>query len=274
MAVAIQTVCRTAVSSERDSQLKRACKQKSGFLGQGMTLIETLLALAISAFIASVAFELLLVHLRAEVLVRTRVRNSQEFDGAVRDLRDDLSRVITRYNASRTGTPQSLTVEEEKTEKYLRLIPDVVSQPLHFHGTLRTLSVLAANGPRMSGPIQSSQKLVRVDRVLWFCGGENAERVPSGRVGYHIRYLPEDCVPRTSGLVRISVPDSYTEPTFRKESAIVQCESAEDVIFGYYDGSRWRTSWDCDKDGGYPLAVSVTLHLADASETTVFIALP
>ncbi len=246
---------------------RRACKanrrKRSAF-----TLIETLLALALSSALLLAVFGLVDSTLTHHVTGNDQVLISQRTIGLLHDLRLDVRAVQTdpHWNAIPelpSDFDDRLEAARTRLDSQLQLADmEKFAEPIRLAGQSNWLMLtLGHANPRWPGDATNYQQ------VVWSLGGRGTIEVTThdnnGRpTSQRIPGLAQ------AGLLRTRIPaGSGKQQTPQSEFVI----AAEDLRFRFLADGRWRTSWNSSTEKRLPDAVEINLQLAGDAQYRTWI---
>ncbi len=238
--------------------MRTGCRVDSS---SGFTLIETLLALALSSVLLVIVFDMVNSTLVYHVTGNDQVLASQRVIGVLQDLRSDIQAVeVDPYweappvvananeNASRIET-MGLISQLQLTDMQSS------AQPIRLAGNQTWLFLtLGHANPRWPGDAEQSQQIV------WSIGGQGAITVTTheqaGRLtNKTVPGLAQAALLRTR-LIGINSPAS-------ESTAVV---AANYLGFRYRADGQWRASWNSTVERRLPEAIEVRLQLLGENE--------
>ena len=256
---------------------------------RGFTLIEMLVALALSAVVISSVYGAIHLQWKVRTAGEARVDQARRAQGAVLDLTFDLRGcrrpvvAVDENNSSTASTESATTNGMAHLELFPIKAPEITERVLQFDSLHENVRLIEFVG-------RSDAMLLTIDRgnsrfpsayseapthsarqVCWFLHSGRDVRIPYGISDPH-RYQAEmrgSAVPY--GLVRVELPMSPEEfkrqrdVTPKNSSWTVIDDSVAAVRLRYFDGATWQSSWDSSESTQLPLAVEVSLsHRHDA----------
>lgn len=228
------------------------------------TLVETLLALALSSTLILAVFSLIDTTLKYHVTGSDQVLVSQRLLGLLQDLRLDIhavqpdphwqhvpelqtnidTSVDDRLEAAQARLTSQLQLSD--TERY--------ADPIRLAGQSDWLVLtLGHANPRWS------QDASYQHQIVWSLGGRGPITVPThddrGRWTTQI-------VPGTSqaGLVRSRIVGSNKQTNAVQSDLVIP---AQEISFRFMSGGRWHASWNSSTEKHLPEAIEVSLQLSN-----------
>ena len=256
---------------------------------RGFTLIEMLVALALSAVVISSVYGAIHLQWKVRTAGGARVDLARRAQGAVLDLTLDLRGcrrpvVAVGKNSSSTASAHSTTGNGmPHSELFPINAPEITERVLQFDSLPENVRLIELVGrsdamlltiDRGNSRFPSTGSEVPIDsarQVCWFLNSGRNVRISYGISEPH-RYQAEmrsSAVPH--GLVRVELPVSPEE--FRRQREVTPENSSWTVVddsvaavrLRYFDGDAWQSSWDSSESTQLPLAVEISLsHRHDA----------
>lgn len=249
-------------------------EQRSASGRRAFSLIELIVALALSVVLISAIYSAISLHWRYETLGRERINRAQVSLAILRRMSEDLGSVMfsvpavteTEEEAETTTTDSTTDEETESTSSTTSVTP--VS--LGIVGTANSLQldvsqlqlqdfvpVVDPSEPVATTPAIPSE-LVRVTWTL-IRPQRSADPSATGLQSLIINpALVRDLVDRLQESVPDEVADASSTVTEIPDSSILAREVVE-LQFRYFDGYSWVAEWDSTEMGRLPRAVEVSL---------------
>lgn len=248
----------------------------------GYTLLELLLALALSIVVVSVIAMAIQIYLVSLTKQQVLIERKQVARAVTTMIGKDLRAAIQYKAADYSGlenilqtqmllqqpppeTDDAAATEEEEPEDSGIINEDEVSFRPAMIGTDRVIMMDISRLPRLdqynpmiaSAAEQMMSSPSDVKSLAYFFssqdGGVESQieyteaRAPGG---LYRREVDRAVAEFTQDFGIVSSPDAF--------SKLIAHEVAE-VQFRYFDGETWQTSWDSEEDGGFPSAIEVTV---------------
>jgi type II secretory pathway component PulJ len=241
-----------------------ASSRTSMLVREGFTLIETILALALSSFLLVVIFSLVESTVRYHTLGQEQVLASERLLGVLQDLRFDIRAVSVDPAWNREKQPSNEKDEPDagigKLNEQLQL-KDLIAyaEPITLVGSSdwMLLSLKIAN-PRMKSNVDSQYAH---HQVVWTLGDKRLAIPTHDDRGRKRTMQLEPLQP--VGLWRIELPTTGTNPAASNKTLVAK---ASGLRLRYSDGANWKAQWDSATQKALPGAVEVTLT---TDQTTV-----
>jgi prepilin-type N-terminal cleavage/methylation domain-containing protein len=262
---------------------------------RGFTLVEMLVALALSAVVISSVYGAIHLQWKVRTAGEARVDLARRAQGAVLDLTFDLRGcrrpvvAVGENNSSTASTESATTNGIPHSELFPIKAPEITERVLQFDSLPENVRLIEFVGrsdammltiDRGNSRFPSTGSEVPIDsarQVCWFLNSGRNVRIPYGISEPH-RYQAEmrsSAVPH--GLVRVELPvspEAFTrqmDVTPENSSWTVVDDSVATVRLRYFDGATWQSSWDSSESTQLPIAVEVSLsHRHDAPSRTEF----
>ena len=249
----------------------------------GFTLLEVLLAVALTALVLGIVVMAIDFHLRVAVLGRTEVEQAQLARAVLQRIATDIRNTITANSSSGTASPTSASTSSDSTDEQTEETSvDSSESP--------SVSSLDAPGPRSMPGLYGSNTwlqldvshLPRPDQLHQWITTESdsslVDRLSDVRtVFYSLAHesefdtatLPEEAV----GLLRYEQDRATalqaTEQARLTETGVSSEPFAPEVAairFRYLRGAEMADRWDTEEAGGLPTAVEIVLQLGPVSQ--------
>ena len=248
-----------------------ACDSRSGF-----SLIEVLIALALTVLLLSAIYSAVGLHLRFQTAGRGQIYEAQLTRAVIRKMDEDFGGVVLFID-------QSEEKDESSSVENLDQLDDVSDSALTVGG------LESAGTPPTFGIVGTADFIhLCVSRPLRDLSYDSiySESTGSGRsndlltVTYGLGPVDFDLLvdpgrPKYSNLPPVSFEGRPETGFARRSIDLYAFDAATDVLeadhviaptitelqFAYFDGTAWLESWDSRLIGGLPLAVRVTFGL-------------
>lgn len=218
----------------------------------GFTLIETLMALALSSVLLVVVFRLTDSTVQYHIAGNDQVLASQRLLGLLQDLRLDIRSVPVDPHwqaAPSVLNDDSLpAIEASRITSQIQLADmEKTADPIRLAGDSRWLLLtLGKANPRWPGDANQAQQ------VVWSIGNSGRITVPTHEVNGRLTNVSiplDSAVGLTRSRVNGSVKPITPEPVV----------SAQEAGFRYLADGRWRSSWNSSMEQRLPDAIEVRL---------------
>lgn len=259
----------------------------------GFTLLEVVLAVALTAIIATMVASAIDYHLRQLTVRRTQIEEAQLARAVLRQIADDLRGAVV-YRPADFSTlealgetfedaealisgEQSLEEAEAESELTTQTTDDlsssaVASSAPGVFGNESQLQIDVSRIPRPEefsllaefGDPSQAAALGDVKTVSYFIVSDPTQFASSG-LGQSFG-LADDETAASTGLARRAV--DRAESRWANENGVaglldqnvdVFAPEITAIQFAYFDGLEWTTEWDSELRGGIPVAVEITL---------------
>lgn len=227
------------------------------------TLVETLLALALSSTLILAVFSLIDTTLNYQVSGTDQVLVSQRLLGLLQDLRLDIHAVqpdphwqhVPELQTNLdTSIDDRLEAAKERLTSQLQLSDtEKYAEPIRLAGQSDWL-VLTLGHANPRWPQDASYE----HQIVWSLGGRGAITVPThddrGR-------LTTQIVPGTSqpGLVRSRFVGSNKQTNALQSDLVIP---AQELSFRFMSGGRWHASWNSSTEKRLPDAIEISVQLS------------
>lgn len=232
------------------------------------TLIETLLALALSSALLVAVFGLVDSTVTYHVTGSDQVLVSQRTIGLLRDLRFDVRAVQADPHWQAipelpTDFDERLEAAKTRLNSQLRIADmEKFAEPIRLAGQGDWLLLtLAQANPRWPGDATNFQQIV------WSLGGRGSINVATHDNNGRATSQLVPSVPQAA-LVRTRIPTTSGKPSAVQSNVVV---AAVDLRFRFLADGRWHTSWNSSTEKRLPDAVEVNLQLAGDAEYRTWI---
>lgn len=251
---------------------------------RGFSLLELILALALSGLILFAVGMAIDLHLRVLSVRRTHVEEAQVARAVLRMIADDLRGAVRRVEMDTSSVQlpdveipeelegfdeESLTGEEEEDSS--EIADTVIPPPVPgLYGNMLEIQVDVSRLPRLD----EFQSMMAPDAMA------AATDIPSDlkTVSYYV--APADpsatSLNASGGLVRrvldravMQYAGSFGDLSIADASAQVIAPEVTSIQFQYFDGVGWYPEWDSDALGGLPLAVEIVITVAPLDMVTI-----
>ncbi len=273
------------VPTDSEQDFKSQCK--SHRCGDGFTLLEMLLALALCGIVMSGVYGAIHLHVQLRTSSRNRINVAQVSSTIVENFSTDVQSIARTFEIVRQPDNQSeqstrfRTTEIEVSDieesdlsaRHLNLEGVVSVEPVHFQGTANSIVVLSGSpNPRFpmhttmsSANIRDKSGLAR-QIAWWFSNGETI-RLPASIENEKIKYHVVHAGHRRHRIVRAERPVQYrsVRPQTADDEVLFShvADVAEEVAgmhFRYFDGRVWTNAWDSHELKTFPTAVELTVQ--------------
>lgn len=231
------------------------------------TLVETLLALALSSTLILAVFSLIDTTLKYHVTGSDQVLVSQRLLGLLQDLRLDIHAVQPDPHwqhapelQATSDTSIDTTIDDRLEAAKARLtsqlqLPDAekYAEPIRLAGQSDWL-VLTLGHANPRWPQDASHE----HKIVWSLGGRGSITVPTHND--HGRWTTQ-IIPGTSqaGLLRSRIVGSNKQPNAVQSDLVIP---AQELSFRFMSGGRWHASWNSSTEKRLPDAIEVSLQLS------------
>ncbi|MDG2380801.1 MAG: prepilin-type N-terminal cleavage/methylation domain-containing protein [Pirellulaceae bacterium] len=266
----------------------------------GFTLLEVVLAVALTAIIATMIASAIDYHLRQLTVRRTQIEEAQIARAVLKQIADDLRGTVV-YRPADFSTVEQLSDTFEGAEALLagEETIDEMEADEELDSTADSdlsSSSIAASVPGLFG--NESQLQIDVSRIprpeeysLLTEFGDPSEIITLGDVktisyftvsdpqqfagsnlGQNFGVATDEAAPST-GLARRII--DRAESRWASENGLgalidqnmdVFAPEITAIQFAYFDGLEWSTEWDSEQRGGIPVAVEITLVILPADK--------
>lgn len=247
----------------------------------GFTLLEMLVALALSTVVISAVYGAVHLQWKVRSSSESQVQTSKRLQGIVRDLTFDLR------TCRRPSLPESTIVdsaadndsflkepefiaESDFTEKFLQLESATENlQLIDFVGRSDCiLLTVASHNPRFPHRGNVSSK---VAQTVWFVNSGRDRRVPFAESDTKLQHHQIVPAGAESGLTRIHLMSAGQKA--RRQELVTRQTSQWSVIDGtveaihlrYFDGATWHQEWNSHESHLLPHAVEVSIVHGEAT---------
>ncbi len=257
---------------------KLACERKAKKKTQNdrivgrhaFTLLETILALALSSFLLVVVFSLVDTTARYHVSGNDQILASERLLGLLQDMRFDLRALHDNpawHRDDRAPVVDEVELEIARLTQQFQLKELVAAaEPITFVGDRQwmVISLLSPN-PRMG----TDKVYPQPQQVVWMTGSQEQTVVPThddnGRV------LTTKIPSLSSGVLwRVELDGLPTSSGRLRPTRVADINSCE---LRYFDGQRWHASWNSTNRKALPRAIEVNLLPKDSTAQRWVIAL-
>lgn len=263
----------------------------------GFTLLEVILAVALTAIIAAMIASAIDYHLRQLTVRRTQIAEAQLARAILRQIADDLRGTVV-YRPPDLTTLDALgeTIEDaeallsgeqdldeyesqqqtESTSMSDLSTSSVASTTPGLFGNESQLQIDVSRIPRPEeydllaqfGDPSQMQSLSDVKSVTYFIVSDPMQMVGNGSAD--LGPNPENS---TTGLAKRTIDRATSRFAndngifeFMDPSVEVLAPEVSALQFAYFDGLEWVSEWDSELRGGIPIAVEITLIILPEDE--------
>jgi prepilin-type N-terminal cleavage/methylation domain-containing protein len=227
----------------------------------GFTLIETLLALALSSVLIMAVFALVDSTVTYHVQGSDQVLTSQRMLGLMQDLRQDIRAVVADPHwtvaPKRTVTDERLATMERMASHLQLSNNGQAIEPIRLVGDSNWLVLtLAHANPRWPNDPEFEHQ------VVWSLSSRQGLTIPThddhGRAIKQI--LPASAA---AGLLRTRLPAAPTDHVSPQADQVLLVQQ---FALRYLSNGRWKSSWNSSAEKRLPDAIEVTLLLPHESQ--------
>lgn len=257
---------------------------------RGYTLLELLLALALTVVILG----LIATSIQVNLLSLTRIQNSLERKQTARGILTMIHRDLragVQYKASdysgledliasqkliegqSSADAAALAGEEPEVPEELDdgvddevelAVPIFRGEPNYLDLDISRLPRLDQYYPAIASDMDSGSTASDVKTVAWYMGTDRRRQSTGGGAA-------DNDSQSATGLFRREIDRAVAEYQGTRtavepdEFSMMVATEVFDLSFRYFDGSEWADTWDSETKGGFPLAVEIVLLVGDES---------
>jgi Tfp pilus assembly protein PilV len=296
---AVRPIQRKTWSSSIVVQWRRSVPRKR----IGLTLLELMLSMALTAVILVAIGMAIDLHLRMVDSRRSTVENAQVARAILNQIADDLRSTIQQTAGDMSGTAQMVDDVLENSDELASAaaalgvedaIPDTgelsdMSTDIASATSVPTVAGLYGNQYELQIDVSRLPRVDEFQRLLSPDAIYTIQDIPSDvkTVAYYVRdgnrsplmlsgLSTGNQIEQAGGLVRRELDRAVT--LYAEENANLSgLQDVGDVIapeviaieFEYFDGLEWLVEWDSELEEGLPMAVRITLMIGDMAEDAV-----
>ena len=244
----------------------------------GFTLIEALLALALSGVLLTATFTALDHYYVHERRGSEQIQDSQVALGLMRDLQGDVQRIAGHRQRVQppSGSRATSFLKQldqvqlaEFGERFLRQ-DEKNDRLVRFYGTSSSLVMaLEAGNPRFENESSEAVNLgnvanpsvSRLEIVVWCNADETPVGIPLTAISADVRKAVVRESQGHQGLIRIGIRHQQGKSSV---GIVPVDDEVHELRLRYFDGKDWNTDWELEQQGRLPIAIELRFSFRDS----------
>ena len=249
----------------------------------GFSLLEILLAIALTAAVMVLVAGGIDFHLRRLTVERTKISEAQVARAILRRIADDLRAAVVVRNAdfssvdeladdTATGGETGEAGDDTGATEADEIIDSAATSEPGVYGNQTSIQIDMSRIPRYEEYTlleqYSDESLIGgisdVKTVSYYLVDNALNLTSTNSVGI------SNELAATGGLVRSVIPRAMSryaseigDYSLAEQAAELLAPEVRSLEFSYFDGTEWTTEWDTELMGGIPMAVEISIIIQD-----------